>query len=127
MFFGGGAIIGWAMSLISRISGCLLALLLVLTSTQAAVARAGMSMNGMLVLCLGAQMVLLPMGPDGQPQEMPHLCPDCTLGAMADLAQPGLQPAPLCTRQIRYAQPAISGFPGPEVTPSARAPPLSSV
>lgn len=67
----------------SRITAAILALALVLTSASMAVARVGMSIHGTLVLCVGTEAVTVLMGPDGQPQEVQHICPDCTIGDLA--------------------------------------------
>ena len=61
----------------------LLGLVLAMTSVSMAVARGGMSLSGSMVLCIGATQQLVPLGPDGAPQDTQHPCPDCTMGAMA--------------------------------------------
>ena len=95
----GGINIGGPMMSLTRISAALtLALVLSATSMSAALARVGMSADGMLVLCIGHQVVTLPMGPDGQPQEIAHICPDCVMGALADFPAPS-HPGGPCGRE----------------------------
>jgi len=61
----------------------LLGLVLAMTSVSMAVARGGMSLSGSMILCIDATQQVVPLGPDGTPQDTQHPCPDCTMGAMA--------------------------------------------
>lgn len=107
------------------LTALLLALILALTSVSMAVARGGMSLSGMMILCVNAGQVIVPIGPDGNPQDQPHLCPDCNMGALA-LTDPVPLVAP-----IRRAHPAQATpitqivHAAPIRAARARGPPLS--
>ena len=68
---------------IKRIATVCLVLALGMTGVSMAVARAGMSLHGIVELCRGTEIMVRPAGPDGRPQERSHICPDCTVGALA--------------------------------------------
>ena len=124
LYWYGGTNIGGPMMSLTRISVALtLTLVLSATSMSAALARVGMSADGMLVLCIGHQVVTLPMGPDGTPQDTAHICPDCVMGALADFPPPPPPVAPWGANEIRFAEHPVTTAPGRSVTPSARAPP----
>ncbi|MFO7920896.1 MAG: hypothetical protein R6U99_08815 [Nioella sp.] len=71
------------MRLVPIATALLLGLVLAMTSVSMAVARGGMSLSGSMVLCIDATQQVVPLGPDGSPQDTRHACPDCTMGAMA--------------------------------------------
>lgn len=94
-----------------------------LTSAAMASARAGMSLHGAMVLCIGAETTRVPLGPDGRPQDGAHVCVDCVIGA---LALPGHAPAaaqPTDVSGLTQTQPATVVQPGAPPQPTARAPP----
>lgn len=49
-----------------------------------AVARVTPGAAGHVLLCIGAEIVLVPVDAEGQPVDGPHICPDCIL-SFADL------------------------------------------
>ena len=111
-------------ALLRRLATLFFVLVLMVTSASMAAARAGMSLHGLMVLCVGAETVTLPMGPDGQPQDHGHLCPDCTVGVMAlpDIAR--ASPAhfaaePVLGCPVNWSEPTLQ----PPSAP-ARAPPM---
>lgn len=71
------------MRVANPVTALLLGLVLALTSVSMAVARGGMSVHGTMILCIDATQQVVPLGPDGAPQEAQHPCPDCTMGALA--------------------------------------------
>lgn len=103
-----------------------LALTLALTSVSMAVARGGMSLSGVMILCVDATQVIVPLDPDGRPRESPPACLDCTMGALApSVAAPLMAPV----RRARLAQAApVSAIPDtvPARAPQARGPPPSA-
>ncbi|MGI3183697.1 hypothetical protein [Nioella aestuarii] len=90
--------------LLNPATAVLLGLVLAMTSVSMAVARGGMSMTGSMILCIDAEQQIVPIGPDGEPMQVTHACPDCTIGA---LALTGLQPldAPEWRMALLYARP----------------------
>lgn len=101
-------------------------MLLALTTAQMAMARAGMSAHGMMLLCSGGAVISLPLGADGQPQETAHFCPDCTIGALVHLGNPGLAPAPETAARLQRLILTKRQAPRSAFRASARAPPLLS-
>ena len=90
--------------LLNPATALLLALMLAMTSVSMAVARGGMSMNGAMILCIDAGQQVVPLGPDGQPIEVSHACPDCIIGALA-LTEPQPLDAPQWRMARLYARP----------------------
>ncbi|WP_420396905.1 hypothetical protein [Nioella sp.] len=89
--------------LLNPATALLLALMLAMTSVSMAVARGGMSMTGSMILCIDADQQVVPLGPDGEPMETTHACPDCTIGTLAltepqPLDAPEWHMAQLCVR-----------------------------
>lgn len=70
-------------SLRRAVPGLILAAMLAVTTVSMAVARAGMSVHGVMVLCIDATVQSVPLGPDGTPQTAPHICVECVIGALA--------------------------------------------
>jgi len=83
------------------LSALILALMLSVTSVSMALARGEFSVHGTMILCLNATQVVVPVGPDGQPQTEQPPCPDCTIGALA-LAGAAPLPVPVL-RERRIA------------------------
>ncbi|MEQ3707942.1 MAG: hypothetical protein ABNH38_00245 [Tateyamaria sp.] len=78
-----------------------------------------------MVLCVGAQSVVVYIGADGAPVSVPHHCPDCALHAL-DVLEPG---GPLVGSAPVYAHHAVPAQePARIVSASfhgmARAPPI---
>lgn len=90
--------------LLNPATALLLGLVLAMTSVSMAVARGGMSMSGTMILCIDAGQQVLPLGPDGQPQDVSHACPDCTIGALA-LVEPQPLDAPAWRMAQLFARP----------------------
>ena len=83
-----------------------------------------MSLHGMMVLCIGTEAVTVPIGPDGAPEEAPHICPDCVMSVLADA--PPL-PDLASTRgvsELIFAAPQGTEPRRAPRTASARAPPV---
>lgn len=53
--------------------------LLTLTSQAMAVARGASAAADQMVLCIGADAVVVYVDAEGQPTAAPHFCPDCVL------------------------------------------------
>lgn len=104
----------------------LLAALICVTSLSAAAARARMP-AGWAEICSGMSVVMVPLGPDGEPMGPPHFCPD---GAMALFAAEPPGPVALPVPQAR-AERLPAGVPvlwsaRPAPRPQARGPPSLS-
>ena len=61
----------------------MLSLLLVVTSHSAGMARGAERAVDQMVICIGAQAMVVYVDSEGQPTSPPHLCPDCALTALA--------------------------------------------
>ncbi|MCE8008002.1 hypothetical protein [Aestuariivita sp.] len=59
-----------------------LAFCLVITGQVVAQAKAAAPATGQMVLCVGAGSIVVFTDAEGKPTSAPHLCPDCTLGAL---------------------------------------------
>lgn len=59
-----------------------------LTSQAMAVARGSADATGQMVICIGAETVTVYTDADGAPTQAPHLCPDCVIHMIADVAAP---------------------------------------
>lgn len=105
----------------------LLAFLLAFTGHSLAGARGTNPDNGVaVVICTGVGMTTITLGPDGQPVEETHLCPDATALFAASFDVPAmLRPAP---RLIAHLSPPVPALPVSrnELVPSARGPPRLS-
>ncbi len=75
-----------------NIVALLLALLIAGTSQTMATARGQAAVAGEIVLCIGAQTVVVTVDADGQPTEHPHICPDCALLLLVGLSAPHEMP-----------------------------------
>lgn len=102
-----------------------LSLALVLTSYSMAVARGQNPDIGTdMVICTGVEMTTVSIGPDGEPIETIHICPDAMAGFAAILATQKIlaQPTAMQWRvtlpKTRITQPAET------LSASARGPPL---
>lgn len=102
-----------------------LSLTLVLTSYSMAVARGqNPDLGTDMVICTGVGMVTMTIGPDGEPVETTHICPDAMSIFAAMLMAPSI-PAQPNTMQWRIVVPTgTTGQPQETLSPSARGPPL---
>ncbi|SFR18533.1 hypothetical protein [Poseidonocella sedimentorum] len=105
----------------------LLALLLSLTSHHYATARTTPGPVGTIVLCTGSGTVTVPVDADGQPTAPRHLCPDCALVYVGQIAPPLDIPAhtPAARKLVVQPGPAYRLSARPAAA-KARAPPLSA-
>ncbi|MEX0367623.1 MAG: hypothetical protein AB3N22_16250 [Ruegeria sp.] len=102
----------------------LLSCVLTLTGYSTATARAAAPAVDQVVICIGAQAVLVHVDADGQPTRAPHLCPDCALHLLGVTTSHGAAPVPVAFSAVSYPhgsahRPGTSGF----VFALARAPP----
>jgi hypothetical protein len=112
--------------MIRSITALSLALILSLTSVSMALARGDMAVHGTMILCLGGMQVTVAIGPDGQPILQEHVCPDCTIGALAlSTDRPAAKPTGL-SRRLAQTPHALSIHPSPVHGGQARGPPASS-
>lgn len=109
-------------------SAVFLALMLCLTTAAMAVARAEMSLFGSVTFCHGNTIIAVLLGPDGRPMSDQPICPDCTIGTLANSEpQPTEQLVGKCPR-ILAASPWHMLHPLlPGLHPSARGPPTGIV
>lgn len=102
----------------------MLCALFLVTSYSAGAARGAERAVGQMVICAGAQTLVVYIAADGTPTHAPHHCPECALiglvGAAAQVTDPGtvLAFSPFVVRAV--AQPVL--VPVPDET-LARAPP----
>lgn len=101
-----------------------LTLVLILTSLSFAAARGTNPDAGTeIVICSGVGMTTITIGPDGQPVEKTHICPDGATIFAADFALPGLErPESLLTAHLVMAVP-LPVAARKVLSPSARGPP----
>lgn len=110
--------------MIHTTSAYLLALLLAFTGLSLAEARGtGADMGMEIVICAGVTMTTIIVGPDGQPIEETHICPDGSSIFAATFALPMLAlPEPRLLRaEARLASDLFTSR--NEISPSARSPP----
>lgn len=98
------------------------ALLIVVTSQAFASARAADGPAGHMVICVGNVVMVVLTDADGQPMEVPHVCPEATVLAAA--APPAtLETSP--ERLILLDPPTLRlrAYPAQPISATARAPP----
>ncbi len=107
------------------INALFLSLMLALTSYSMAVARGQSPDIGTdMVICTGVGMVTITIGPDGEPVEATHICPDA-MSIFAATMTPHDIPAQPTALQWRVMVPdAALTQPQETLSPSARGPPL---
>ncbi len=107
------------------INALFLSLTLVLTSYCMAVARGQSPDIGTdMVICTGVGMVTITIGPDGEPVETTHICPDA-MTIFAAITTAHDIPAQPTTMQWRISLPDTAlTQPQETLSPSARGPPL---
>lgn len=110
---------------LSRLIALVLVAALTLTSQELARARGEGVASGTMVLCIGGSLMVVPMGPDGQPLGPAHVCPD---GVLAVASLPPPVTAPLRPQTLHRFTPAVAvaeATPRPlRLAPQARAPPI---
>lgn len=102
-----------------------LSLTLVLTSYSMAAARGQNPDRGTdMVICTGVGMTTITIGPNGEPVETTHICPDAMSIFAATVAMPNImaQPGTLQWR-VAFAN-APTALAAQTLCPSARGPPL---
>jgi len=110
---------------LSRLVAIVLVSALALTSQELARARGQGVVSGTMVLCLGGTMMVVPMGPDGQPAGPAHVCPDAVLAiATAPPAAGAPPPAALLVRILSSPAMAAAQPRAVRLVPQARGPPL---
>lgn len=109
-----------------KTAALVLTLAMVLTSISMAVARGqNPDIGTEMVICTGVGMTTVTIGPDGEPVETTHICPDSLSIFAATFALPALvQPEP---RLLAHLSPSVSAphRAAEALTPSARGPPAS--
>lgn len=109
---------------LSRLIALTLVAALTLTSQELARARGDGVAAGTMVLCIGGSMMVVPMGPDGQPIGPAHVCPDAVLAVAAPPAPamifPTVQTVSVFTPTPAVAAPIVRAL---RLVPQARAPP----
>ncbi|HHI70452.1 MAG TPA: hypothetical protein ENJ91_05570 [Rhodobacteraceae bacterium] len=106
------------------INAFFLSLTLAFTSYSFAVARGENADFGVeMVICTGVGITTITLGPDGEPVEKTHICPDgMMIFASANYVPP--QPALPAVMKWRFVPPAeISEQPQETLAPLARGPP----
>lgn len=76
------------MSILHRITGLIMAALIVLTAQSAAVARTMPDATGQMVICTGTGPVMVYVDEEGAPTAPPHICPDFALSLLLALDAP---------------------------------------
>lgn len=78
-----------------------------------------------VVICSGVGLTTITIGPDGQPVEKTHVCPDAASYVVADFSMPVMElPAQRLIARITPVT-ANSSLAQHELSPSARGPPAS--
>lgn len=111
--------------MLRMIHALFLSLTLVLTSYSMAVAHGqNPDLGSDMVICTGVGMITITIGPDGEPIETTHICPDAmSLFAATPAAQS--MPTQPTALQWRVKLPnAHTARPAETLAPSARGPPL---
>ena len=103
-----------------------LAALLILTTQAMAQARAGMGAGGVMIACVGGEVVTMPVDADGRPQDAGHVCPDCALTLAAGPVYSGARPGPVRTVELHSLSPTPLAPRAQLARPRARDPPLAA-
>lgn len=103
----------------------LLALLVVLTSQQFAIARGQPHAAGQIELCVGTEVIVVSVDENGNPTGPAHICPDVAMAFMAPVALE----APQITQVIHISRAFYEAAQTIEtslvhIEPQARGPPL---
>ncbi|MEM9318994.1 MAG: hypothetical protein AAGA70_08290 [Pseudomonadota bacterium] len=104
----------------------MLVALLLLTAAHSAVARAGMTLHGTSVLCIGEVAVTVYLAPNGAPADALAICADCIIGPLALAPAAPRLVAPVMAQTHVLTLPLDQLAPPPVRTSSARAPPLDA-
>lgn len=111
--------------MIRALTSLMLCLMLVVTSHSAALARVGDRAADSMVICVGAEAVVVYVDAKGQPTHAPHICPDCTVHGLdaGALVAPDLGIAPIFTHHGATAK-SLGVHVAPQTPAIARAPPV---
>lgn len=113
--------------MISRVRSLILGLMvlcLAATAQTMAAARGQAMVEGQMVLCTGTGPQAVWVDAEGQPVDVPHLCPDCVLGLFAGYLSPVAPPLLRQAERLDYALLARAAYaPSPLIVPQARDPP----
>ena len=111
--------------MIRAVLSLLLSLMLVVTSHSIGHARGADRAVDQMVICIGADALIVYIDADGQPTTAPHVCADCMLhGLDGDLVATGsLAACPVFSHHIAVASPLAVPV-RPFARAMARAPPF---
>lgn len=116
------------MSMLRRLLGLSLVLLLAITSQALAVARGEAPAAGYAVYCIGGSMVTVAIDADGHPVSEPHLCPDAVAGfAVLSLPQRPWAAPQVQAFDITRAEPVLRQALAQGPVPQARGPPSAGL
>lgn len=116
----------YQMPMTRALTAYLLSALLAVTGLTLAVGRGTQPDIGVeIAICSGVEVVTIRLGPDGEPLEERHLCPDAGAMFLAAFALPD-QPMP-DWQEVGLVGQDLPELPvaSPELSPSARGPPLN--
>ena len=114
------------MKVFRSLLGSFVALALVLTSVQTAVARGQPAPKGMMVICAGATVVTVFVDADGQPVERRHLCPEGAFALfMFDPGSAVFQPPQVAWSAVVFSTRAAGKQGAVRLAAQARGPPVS--
>lgn len=99
------------------------ALLIAVTAQAFAAARTADAPAGQMVLCVGKTVLVVMTDADGNPVEVPHICPEATLLAASAPAQ-ALPQQPRTLSLLNPPALHIAASPAPAIHAAARAPPV---
>ncbi len=102
-----------------------LALVVLLTSQQMAIARGSPAAAGTMVICGGQGIVTITVDAEGNPTGAVHICPDCAMSFFAfDGGMPVSLAVSLRWEQVKFQQDFLRIAPQFRVRAQARAPPV---
>ena len=107
------------------INALFLSLTLTLTSYSMAVARGqNQDIGTDMVICTGVGMITITIGPDGEPVETTHICPDAMTIFAAAITTHDIPAQPTALQWRVMVPEATLTHPQETLSPSARGPPL---
>ena len=114
------------MKLIRSITGILLAVVLAATGLSVAHARGQADPAGSMVICRGLTVVTVLVDAEGNPVELPHVCPDAALALFVETGAVTLPSAvALIWRSVDWDQPVLAPVEQARSQVRARGPPAS--
>ncbi|MEL7099391.1 MAG: hypothetical protein AAGM84_11230 [Pseudomonadota bacterium] len=99
------------------------ALLIVVTSQAYASARMAEEPAGQMVICVGNTIIVTLIDADGNPMDVPHVCPEATLLAAA-VPAPSMAVHPGHLVLLDPPTVRLMAHPTPQIAATARAPPV---